>query len=408
MQQSFLFNRSTLTVTEFTRAIRLFLENEETFQNQWIQGEISNLSQPGSGHIYFTLKDEDAALRCVAWRPTAMKIRYLLEDGKAIEAFGSIGVYEKGGSYQLYVQDVRPAGEGYLYQEFTRLKKMLESEGLFDAERKAPIPQRPKKIGIVTSQNAAALQDILNTIASRNPMVEIVLAPASVQGDEAPPQLIKALKALDTIDDIDLIILARGGGSLEDLWAFNNEKLARTIAEINTPIITGVGHETDFTLADFVGDLRAPTPTGAAAYAVPEISDFQEELTAIRTQMISLYNSMITKFSFGLQSIYHRLQQTSPGWKIQNNRQKIDELQYRAAVTVKNQLKLKTVNLHSLSNRLTNLDPKSVLRRGYAVLSQEDGTRIQSARQVAEGVPINVRMVDGQFKATPKKPELNQ
>ena len=408
MQQSFLFNKSTLTVTEITRAIRLFLENEETFQNQWIQGEISNLSQPSSGHIYFTLKDEDAALRCVAWRPAAMRIRHLLEDGKAIEAFGSIGVYEKGGSYQLYVQDVRPAGEGYLYQEFTRLKILLESEGLFDSDRKTPIPPRPKKIGIVTSQNAAALQDILNTIASRNPMVEIVLAPASVQGDEAPPQLIKALKALDAIDDIDVIILARGGGSLEDLWAFNNEKLARTIAEIKTPVITGVGHETDFTLADFVGDLRAPTPTGAAAYAVPEISDFQEELTAIRTQMISLYNSMITKFSFGLQSIYHRLQQTSPGWKVQNNRQKIDELQYRAIVTIKNQLKLKSVNLNSLNNRLLSLDPKSVLRRGYAVLSQEDGTRIHSARQVAEGVPINVRMVDGQFKATPKNPELDQ
>ena len=406
MQQAFTFTKPTVTVSEITRAIRMFLENEATLQDQWVEGEISNLSHPGSGHIYFTLKDENAALRCVSWRPTAMKIRHLLEDGKAIEAFGSIGVYEKGGSYQLYVRDVRPSGEGILYQEFIKLKAQLESEGLFDASRKKAIPKHPKKIGVVTSKSAAALQDILNTIERRNPMMEIILAPSSVQGDEAPSQLIKALCALDTLEDIDVIILARGGGSLEDLWAFNNEALIRTISELKTPIITGVGHETDFTLADFAADLRTPTPTGAAALAVPELSEIQEQLLMIYNQLEILYNTRIANRIFTLQSLSHRFQQTSPDWQIRNNRQKIDEMNHRSRIAIKNFFSMHTNSLNALNNRLMGLDPKSVLNRGYAVLSDKNGKWIHSAKQVKEKIPINVRMADGKFVALPEKPEL--
>ena len=237
-------------------------------------------------------------------------------------------------------------------------------------------------------------------------MLEIIIAPSSVQGDEAPSQLIKALSALDTLEEIDVIILARGGGSLEDLWAFNNEDLIRTISELKTPIITGVGHETDFTLADFAADLRAPTPTGAAALAVPELSEFQEQISTINNRLEILYNTWIANRKFTLEALSHRLQRTSPDWQIQNNRQKIDEMHHRSRIAIKNLFTSHTNNLDALNNRLMGLDPKSVLNRGYAVLSDENGKWIQSAKQVKEKIPINVRMADGKFVALPEKPEL--
>ena len=257
------------TVTDLTRYLRQLLEADSSLQGVWVQGEISNLSRPSSGHIYFTLKDSGASLRCVMWRNEAARLRFAPQDGMAIEAHGSISIYEAGGQYQLYADILRPLGEGALYQEFLRLKALLEAEGLFDPARKRSIPEFPRRIGIVTSPTGAALRDMLNTLRRRLPLAEVILAPTPVQGDEAPPGIVAALRSLNRVAAPDVILLARGGGSIEDLWAFNDERVVRAVTESAAPVITGVGHETDFTLADFAADLRAPTPTAAAELATP-------------------------------------------------------------------------------------------------------------------------------------------
>ncbi|MFO3797479.1 MAG: exodeoxyribonuclease VII large subunit, partial [Anaerolineales bacterium] len=228
--QPALFPSSVWSVSELTRYLRLMLESDPTLQEIWVQGEISNLSRPASGHLYFTLKDQGAALRCVMWRSDVMRLRMGLQDGLAIEAHGAISIYEPGGQYQLYVDQIRPRGEGELYQEFLRLKQRLEAEGLFEEARKRPLPRLPRRIGVVTSPSGAALRDILNTLRRRLPLIEVILAASSVQGEEAPQELIAALQALNRYAKPDVILLARGGGSIEDLWAFNDEGLVRAVA----------------------------------------------------------------------------------------------------------------------------------------------------------------------------------
>ncbi|MEJ2759898.1 MAG: exodeoxyribonuclease VII large subunit, partial [Anaerolineales bacterium] len=239
-------------------------------QDIWIRGEISNLSLPKSGHMYFTLKDAQASIRCVMWRSQVSRLLNLPQEGEAVEVHGSVSVYEAGGQYQLYADQIRPAGEGQLYQEFLKLKNKLEAEGLFDPDRKRPIPAAPKVVGVVTSPTGAAIRDMLNTLRRRYPLTAVVLAPASVQGESAPAEVAAAILRLNEYAHPDVILVGRGGGSIEDLWAFNSELVARAIAASPAPVISGVGHETDFTIADFVADLRAPTPTAAAELASPD------------------------------------------------------------------------------------------------------------------------------------------
>ena len=246
MTQIPLFEFSLWSVSELTRYLRDLLESDDSLQDLWVRGEISNLARPSSGHLYFTLKDNTSALKCVMWRNSVMRLQFIPREGQAVEAHGNISIYETSGQYQLYMDQIRPAGEGALYQEFIRLKNRLEAEGLFDPERRRPVPRFPRRIGIVTSPTGAALRDILNTLHRRYPASEVFLAPSPVQGDEAPPALIAAIQDLNRLVRPDVIILARGGGSIEDLWAFNDERLAYAIAESDAPIISGVGHETDF------------------------------------------------------------------------------------------------------------------------------------------------------------------
>ena len=284
MEQMALFDPSPRwTVSTLTHYLRELLESDASLQGVWVQGEISNLSRPSSGHIYFTLKDSGASLRCVMWRGEAVRLRFAVQDGLAVEAHGNISLYEAGGQYQLYVDSIGPIGEGALYQEFVRLKALLEAEGLFNTARKRSIPQFPRKIGIVTSPSGAALRDVLNTLRRRLPLAEVVLAPTPVQGDEAAPAIVSALQNLNRVCTPDVILLARGGGSIEDLWAFNDERVVRAIVGSVAPVITGIGHETDFTLADFASDLRAPTPTAAAELATPiTVLDLNANLSKIR------------------------------------------------------------------------------------------------------------------------------
>ena len=266
---------TTWTVSELTAYIRELFELDYRLQEVEVSGEISNFTRAASGHLYFTLKDGAAQIKCVMWRSQAERLRFRPAEGDAVLARGRISVYDAGGVYQLYAERLMPAGRGDLALAFERLKEQLAGEGLFDPETKQPIPTFPRKIGIVTSSGAAALRDILTVLQRRNPLVAVLIAPTLVQGDLAPPQIVRALRWLDDRDDIDTIIIARGGGSIEDLWAFNDERVARAVFAARHPIISGVGHETDFTITDFVADLRAPTPSAAAELAAPDLSNIR-------------------------------------------------------------------------------------------------------------------------------------
>src|SRR5574342_497574 len=310
--QPTLFSTQQWTVSRLTLYIRRLLEENETLQDVWVQGEISNLSRPASGHIYFTLKDASAALKCVMWTTSAMRLTLALQDGKAVEVHGKVGVYEVSGQYQLYADQIRPVGEGALYQEFLRLKAMLEAEGLFAPERKRPIPMFPHMIGIVTSATGAALRDIINILRRRLPLVEVILAPSPVQGIEAPPALVEAIRLLnDRLPDV--ILLARGGGSIEDLWAFNDERVVRAVAMSEVPIICGVGHETDFTLCDFAADVRAPTPTAAAELATQiTMLDLRASLQNYRTRLVAATLKLLAEQKTLLASLASQLRYVSP------------------------------------------------------------------------------------------------
>ncbi len=389
----------SLTVSQLNMYLRELMDSDEVLRNVWVQGEISNLSRPTSGHIYFTLKDQNASLRCVIWRSTALRIRADLQNGLAIEAHGAVSVYERDGNYQLYVDTLRLGGEGRLLQEFLRLKARLESEGLFAIERKRPIPERPRRIGIVTSASGAALQDILNTLRRRYPLAEVILAPSAVQGEEAPAQLVAALRALNRLVQPDVILLARGGGSLEDLWAFNDERVVRAVAASQAPVISGVGHETDFTLADFAADLRAPTPTAAAVLATPDVAELRSALSGWIARLVNGLRQRLEDERDSLMVSRQRLERSSPLRRVQDERQRLDTLQATGQRILGHRLALERARLEGLRTRLVALNPAAVLGRGYALVAAADGQLVRSVDQVKPGESLQVQVSDGNFGA---------
>jgi exodeoxyribonuclease VII large subunit len=398
--QPSLFASQEWTVSSLTRYIRDMLESDISLQDLWVQGEISNLSRPASGHVYFTLKDAGASLRSVMWRTGALRLNIGLQDGMAVLVHGKVGVYEVGGQYQLYADTIRPAGEGALYQEFLRLKMLLEQEGLFDVERKRPIPEFCTRIGIITSATGAALRDMLDTLGRRLPMLEVVLAASPVQGDEAPARLVQAIGALNRLKERpDVILLARGGGSIEDLWAFNDERVVRAVAASEVPIICGVGHETDFTLADFAADLRAPTPTAAAELATQTTAfALQDDLRARTQQLVDLMGAALTERRDALSLASATLRFHSPARRIASDRQRLDDLARRAESAATHSLALANSSLDGLRKRLDTLSPAQVLSRGYAIVRrQKDGAVVRRVKQASDG--LIVRVSDGEFEA---------
>lgn len=395
--QPTLFSSVHLTVSQLTFYIRKQLENDPTLQDAWVEGEISNLSRPASGHIYFTLKDKGASLRCMMWKQDASRLRVNLQDGMAVEAHGKITVYEPQGSYQLAVNVIQPKGEGALYQEFLRLKSMLEAEGLFDEERKRPIPELPQLIGIVTSGTGAALRDMLNTLRRRLPLARVILAPSPVQGVEAPPALVNALSSINK-QRPDVILLARGGGSIEDLWAFNDERVVRAVAESKSPVICGVGHETDFTLSDFAADLRAPTPTAAAELASAiTILDLQAQLAYHASRITDLTVNLLAEQKALVSDLASRLKYVSPERRIQSEAQTLDELTRRASSALTHRLELQTHQVNGISKRLGALNPAGILSRGYAIITRkDDGVVVARVGQAQGG--MTVRVSDGEFE----------
>ncbi len=395
--QPTLFSSNHLTVSQLTFHIRKQLEGDPTLQDVWVEGEISNLSRPASGHIYFTLKDKNASLKCVMWKTDAARLRLNLQDGMAIEAHGKIAVYEPQGQYQLIVNIVQPKGEGALYQEFLRLKAMLESEGLFDVDRKRPIPELPRVIGMVTSQTGAALRDMLNTLRRRLPLVQVILAPSPVQGIEAPPALVNALQLLNK-QNPDVVLLARGGGSIEDLWAFNDEHVVRAVANSKAPIICGVGHETDFTLCDFAADLRAPTPTAAAELATQTtVQDLQGLISVLNSRLFSSTLNLIAEQKAVVSTLISRLRYVSPERRIRTDAQHLDELSRRIVSALTHQMQLNSTTVDGISKRLHSLNPEGVLSRGYAIITRKEDNLVVSKVSQARD-ELKVRVSDGEFE----------
>ena len=398
-QLPFFENTETIfTVSDVNKLIAGVVRAVPAFQDCWIAGEVSKVSIPTSGHCYLSLKDNNSEIKAVVWKSNLSgKIRSLLVQGNAVEAHGYISVYEKGGYYQLTIDSVRPKGRGNIYEELEKLRRKLAAEGLFDEEQKRPLPRIPRSIGVVTSPSGAALQDILNTLRNRWPLAEVWLSPASVQGDGAPPEIISALLKLYDLKP-DVIILARGGGSAEDLWCFNDEALVRTVAASPIPLITGVGHEVDFTLVDYASDYRAPTPTGAAVHAVPSMIDVLSELDQLDQRLNWAMDGMLQQYWQSLDILEKRLLSQSPETKIRNEKRALEQVSSRMELLRRNYLSLRKNALEGLEKRLLSLNPENVMKRGYAFVRHEDKI-ITSADELKTGDVIRVSFVDGEKTA---------
>jgi exodeoxyribonuclease VII large subunit len=389
------------TVGELTRYVRQLIETDYRLQELEVEGEVSNLRVPGSGHAYFTLKDDQAQLKCVMWRDAVQAMRRLPRDGERVIALGNIGVYEAGGQYQLYCQTLMPVGEGDLYRRFIALKERLEAEGWFAPERKRPLPERLRTIGVVTGEGTAALQDVLNVIRRRYPLARVIVSPTPVQGEGAPPQIVAALRAINRHPDVDVILLVRGGGSIEDLWCFNDERVVQAVAESALPVITGVGHETDYTLVDFAADQRAPTPSAAAELATPLTVD---DLSAAVEQMWAALNDRlaleIRERRQRVDGIADSLLAYSPLAAIEAGRGRVDHLAGRAAQIVSHTLALRRERLDGLAKALQAMSPAATLGRGYALVYGPEGGLLRRAADASPGDRLRIRLEDGELNAT--------
>lgn len=393
-------------VSELTRYIRQLLDQDYRLQELEVEGEVSNWHVHGSGHAYFTLKDEKAQLQCVMWRPAVQAQAYLPQQGDRVVARGSISVYEAGGVYQLYCQALHPAGLGDLHLRFEQLKARFQAEGLFAPERKRPLPEYPHTIGIVTSPSAAALQDVLNILRRRYPLARVLLSPTAVQGDQAPPQIVAALTALNACPDVDVILVVRGGGSLEDLWCFNDERVVRAIASSRVPIVAGIGHEIDFTLADFAADLRAPTPSAAAEMITPVTVDhLLGRLEVVRERLMTVYSANLERRRREVQQIAVRLRRLSPAAWINNHRQLLDMLSSRALRAATHCLGLQRAQVAGLRQTLAVMGPEATLKRGYAIVFDANGYIVRRAADVPAGSLIHIQLYQGRLLATADREE---
>lgn len=389
----------TWTVSTLNRYIRTALESDYRLKDLTIEGELSNVSRPASGHLYFTLKDANASVRGVMWKPQVARMLYRPRDGDRVTIHGAISVYEASGQYQLYADWIQVAGEGDLFRLFTELKAKLESEGLFDVGRKRAIPKRPTRVAVVTSPTGAALRDMLNVFRRRWPTLEVVICPTPVQGEDAPAQIGQAIQAANDLAPApDLLIVARGGGSIEDLWAFNDENVVRAIAASNIPTISGVGHEIDFTLADFAADLRAPTPSAAAELATPDRSELVTDVLELRGQLRELVATRLQQNRWALAEQVAALRGLSPRAQLANSRQRLDDLTIRTLTAIEHRLELGRQRVTGLSQKLEALSPLAILNRGFAVVTRAGTTEvIRAAVEVETGNALDVRVSEGRF-----------
>jgi len=393
------------SVSQINTYIKHMFAGNTLLNHIYVKGEVSNCKYHTSGHIYFTLKDGAAQIACVLFAGRRAGISFRLEDGQNVIVFGNISVYERDGKYQLYADEIRQDGIGRLYEEFEYLKKKLGEEGLFDYAHKKEIPRFVKRVGIVTAATGAALQDICQISGRRNPYVQLVLYPAKVQGEGAAQTVVKGIRALD--GKVDVIIVGRGGGSIEDLWAFNEEIVARAIYDCNTPVISAVGHETDTTIADYVSDLRAPTPSAAAELAVYDYKYLQETLADIHGSMANRMLSKLQENRMLLKQKHLLLERFHPRFQLQQKRQRADELAEKLSYKMKEKIRQKRQKVELAAGRLNGLSPVERLQGGYSVASK-DGRVVKEISQVSAGDELAVDVTDGTILTTVKSVHLRE
>ena len=394
-------NIKYFTITALNKAIKNMFEREPALNKIYLKGEISNFKHHSRGHFYFTLKDDTSRLAAVMFQSFASKINFEPEDGMKVLVCGRVSVYEATGSYQIYVEQMEQDGQGNLFLELEKLKKKLSQEGLFDQEHKRPIPRFPKRIGIVTAPTGAAIRDILSTIKRRYPLCETILFPALVQGEGAKESIVKQLTTAQDFD-LDLIICGRGGGSIEDLWAFNEEIVARAIYNSKIPIISAVGHEIDWTIADFVADLRAPTPTGAAEMAVPNLVDLNTLINQYKIRSNEVIKKEIKLYTNRLNDLKNNYVLKNPMALYEVKEQKLDHHIDTLNKFIKTYLNNRNHSYELLINKLELLNPLGILKKGYSIVTKDDKT-IKTAKDLKQNDEINVRFSEGTIKATVKE-----
>ncbi len=380
------------SVAEITRQIKFLVE--ESFPSLMVEGELSNLTRHSSGHIYFTLKDDHAQIRCVLWRAQAVQMSFEPDDGMKVLVKGKLSLYEKGGAYQITVARIQPAGIGELQLALERLKKKLFKEGLFDERHKKPIPEFPQTIGIVTSPTGAAIRDIVSVARRRMPCVEIILAPVNVQGEGSANDIAQAIRDFNLYKHVDVVIVGRGGGSVEDIRAFNEEKVARAIFESEIPVISAVGHEIDFTIADLVADVRAATPSAAAELAVPDRIDLRQRLNHIQNTIRKNLEDRIDGHRMTLAELERRHAFRRPENLIAENRQQADDLERRMVLGVTRLVQFQKEKTGHFEKQLVTLNPKNTLKRGYTITRQK-AKIIQRAAQFSEKEDTEIEFYDG-------------
>ena len=383
------------SVTQINTYIKRMFQSDYALRRISIKGQVSNCKYHSSGHIYFSLKDEGSQISCVMFANARYDgLKFELEDGQEVVVDGNISVYERGGSYQLYAQEIRLNGIGELYVAYEMLKQKLYEEGLFDHEKKKPIPKNPKKIGVVTARTGAAIHDIISTAKRRNPYVQLILYPAKVLGDGASDTIVAGIKALDQYG-VDIIIVGRGGGSIEDLWAFNEEKVARAIYEAQTPIISGTGHEVDTTIADYAADLRAATPTAACELAVPDIREVMEGITNREYTLRTLLKQVVRRYQMKLQQYQITIANFDPRFQLQEQKMHLAELEEQIHAVMKNKMTDYQHKLELYTKELHGLSPTAKLINGFGYIEGSNGEPVTSVKKVMEGDQISLTISDG-------------
>ena len=386
------------SVTQVNLYIKNMFIRDYALNNIYIKGEVSNCKYHTSGHIYFTLKDDKGQMACVMFAGQRNGLRFQLKEGQSVIALGSVNVYERDGKYQLYAKEIILDGSGVLYQRYEQLKNRLEAEGLFDSGHKMRIPAYPNKVGIVTARTGAAIQDIINIAARRNPYIQLILYPTQVQGEGAAETIARGIRTLDRLG-VDIIIAGRGGGSIEDLWAFNEELVARAIYECNTPVISAVGHETDVTIADFVADLRAPTPSAAAELAVKDIREILFELEAYHRTLNSSLQKKIAAYRSELKHITLRLDYASPIYQIRQKQQQLIDMEQKLNLQMQAVITKKRHRLELLIEKMDGLSPLKKLNKGYSLVLNSEDKIVNRLDKVEEGDQLRICVTDGDILA---------
>jgi exodeoxyribonuclease VII large subunit len=391
----------TLSVTGLNNYIKSIISGDKNLSSIYVQGEISNFTNHyKTGHFYFSLKDESSLIRAVMFKTYAQRLKFLPENGMKVIARGNVSVFERDGQYQLYIEDMQPDGAGALHIAFEQLKQRLSDEGLFEQEYKKPLPKMPQRIGIITSPTGAAIRDILNILKRRYPICKVLLFPVLVQGDGAPAQIVNAINTFNNENNADVLIIGRGGGSIEELLAFNSENVARAIFHSKIPVISAIGHETDFTIADFVSDLRAPTPSAAAELVAPDILEIAQKIGTSKGRMKQSLTLILSNANYKLQTLEKSLKQDIPVKMIDERKLRLDYNINTLSNEIKMQLVTARSTLSNLAGRLDALSPLSVLSRGYSITMDKHMNILKSINELSVNDNINISLNDGSVNCT--------